>query len=135
MNPESDDLLSKADALMARHRPGQAPATTYAEIPVLDEVVDYPPAEDDVPLLTDYVAPPQASEEQLKALAQSMRESLLDALQPEVDALIDERLKDALAPHIETMFEDLRGKLQLIAREILADAVQAAVEQELDRRK
>jgi hypothetical protein len=35
---ESDDLLAKADALMARHRPGQAEPNT--EIPVLDEVVD-----------------------------------------------------------------------------------------------
>jgi len=33
------------------------------------------------------------------------------------------------------MFDDLRGNLQLIAREILSDAIHAAVEQELDRRK
>jgi len=135
MNPESDDLLGKADALMARHRPGLVPSTTYAEIPVLNEVVEFPHGQHDVPLLTEYVTPPQASEVQLKALAQSVREALLEALQPEVDTLIDERLKDAMAPLVETLFEDLRGKLQLIAREILADAVRAALEQELDRRK
>ena len=135
MNPEPDDLLGKADALMARHRPGHVPGTPYAAIPVLDEVVAPPSGDNDVPLLTEYVVPAPADEEQLRALAQSVRASLLDALQPEVDALIDERLKDALAPLVETMFEDLRGKLQLIAREILADAVRAAVEQELDRRK
>jgi hypothetical protein len=135
MHPEPDDLLSKADALMARHHPGRAAAAPYAEIPVLNEVVGYAPGKDDVPLLTEYAAPPQASEEQIKALAQSVRAALLDTLQPEVDALIEEHLKDALAPLVETMFEDLRAKLQSIAREILADAVHAAVEQELDRRK
>jgi hypothetical protein len=132
---EPDDLLGKADALMARHHPGRAPAAQYAEIPVLEEVVDYAPENDDLPLLTEYVVPAPASEEQIEALAVSLRASLLAALQPEIDALIDERLKDALAPLVETMFDELRGNLQMIAREILADAIHTAVEQELDRRK
>lgn len=132
---EPDDLLGKADALMARHHPGRAAAAPYAEIPVLEEVVDYAPENDDLPLLTEYVVPAPASEEQIEALAVSLRASLLAALQPEIDALIDERLKNALAPLVETMFDELRGNLQMIAREILADAIHTAVEQELDRRK
>ena len=43
MSAEPDDLLGKADALMARHHPGRVPAEPYAEIPVLDEVVDFAP--------------------------------------------------------------------------------------------
>jgi hypothetical protein len=135
MSSEPDDLLSKADALMARHHPGRPPTAQYAEIPVLDEIVDFAPEADDLPLLTETVAPAPPDEEQIKALAASIRTSLLAGLQPEIDALIDERLNESLSPLIERMFDELRGDLQLIAREILGDAIHIAVEQELERRK
>jgi hypothetical protein len=135
MSSEPDDLLSKADALMARHHPARAPAAQYAEIPVLEEVVDFAEERDDPPLLTEYVVPALPDEEQIKALAASIRASLLAGLQPEIDTLIEERLKESLSPLVERMFDELRGELQLIAREILADATHTAVEQELERRK
>jgi len=132
---EPDDLLSKADALMARHHPGRAPAAQYGEIPVLDEVVDFAPESDEPPVLTEYVVHAPPDEEQIKALAASIRASLLARLQPEIDALIDERLNESLSPLIETMFDELRGELRLIARKTLGDAIHAAVEQELDLEK
>jgi hypothetical protein len=132
---EPEDLLGKADALMARHRPGRTPSEPYAEIPLLDEVVDLPAEIDDLPVLTELAEPAPFDEEQLEALAASIRASLLAALQPGIDQLIEERLKEALAPRVERVFDDLRGDLQLIAREILSDAINATVEQELDRRK
>lgn len=132
---EPEDLLGKADALMARHRPSRAAAEPYAEIPVLDEVVDLPPVSDDLPVLTEFVLPAPLEEEQTRALAASIRASLLAGLQPQVDSLIEERLKGALAPLVGTLLDELRGDLQLVAREILRDAISAAVEQELDRRK
>ena len=132
---EPDDLLSKADALMARNHPGRAPAAPYAEIPILDEVVDFLAEIDDLPLLTEYVVTAPLDEEQTEALAASIRASLLVELQPRIDALIDQRLRDDLAPMVERVLDGLRGDLQRIAREILGEAIHAAVEQELDRRK
>jgi len=135
MSSEPDDLLSKADALMARHFPGRTPAAPYAEIPVLDEVVDYTPETDDLPLLTEYVVPAPEDEEQIEALVASIRASLLAELQPRIDAVIEKRVQEGLAPLVERMFDELRGSLQLIAREILDDAIHSAVEQELERRE
>ena len=132
---EPEDLLGKADALMARHRPSRTAAEPYAEIPVLDEVVEIPPDGDDPPVLTELVLSAPAEEEQINALAASIRASLLAGLQPEIDSLIEERLKQALAPLVERLFNDLRGDLQLIAREILSDAIGTAVEREIERRK
>jgi len=132
---EPEDLLGKADALMARHRPARTGAEPDAEIPVLDEVVDILPESDDLPLLTELVTPAPVDEEQTEALAASMRASLLAALQPEIDSLIEERLKQGLAPLVEKVIDELRGDLQLIAREILSDAIHAAVKQERGRRK
>ena len=132
---EPKDLLSKADALMARHRPPRTAAEPYAGIPVLDEVVDLASDGDDLPVLTELILPAPPDEEQIKALAASIRESLLAGLQPEIDALIEQRLKDGLSPLVERMFHELRGDLQLIAREILGAAIRTAVQQELGRRK
>lgn len=132
---DPDDLLSKADALMARHHPERALAAHYAEIPVLEDVVDFAPGSGDLPLLTEYLVHAPPDEEQIKALAASMRESLLAALQPEIDALIDERLKQSLSPLIERMFNELRGELELITHEILSQAIHTAVEQELERKR
>jgi hypothetical protein len=132
---EPEDLLSKADALMARHRPAQSAAEPYAEIPVLDEVVELPPERDDLPLPAEPTGPAPLDEKQIDALSVSIRASLLAALQPEIDTLIEERLKEGLAPWVERIFDDLRRDLELIAREILSDAINIAVEQESERRK
>jgi hypothetical protein len=132
---EPEDLLSKADALMARHRPAHAGAEPYAEIPVLDEVVVLPGASDDLPWLTELVGPASLDEKQTEALAASIRTSLLAALQPEIDSQIEARLKEGLAPLFERLFEELRGDLHLIARAILSDAINTALEKELERRK
>lgn len=131
MSSEPEDLLSKADALMARHRPVRTGAAPYAEIPVLDEVVDLPRASEDAPALAEGTGLASLDEERTEALAASIRDSLLAALQPEIDSLIEERLKEGLVPLLETLF----GDLQVIARTTLNDAIKAAVEQELERRK
>ena len=132
---DPEDLLGKADALMSRHRPPQSASAPYAEIPVLDEVVEIAADNDDLPLLTEYVRPAPMGEEQMRALAASIRESVLTELQPEVESLIEERLNAALVPLVERLLVELRGDLQLVAREILRDAIGTAVEQEFDRRK
>lgn len=134
MSSEPDDLLGKADALMARHHPERPAAAQHPQIPVLEEIVDYPPEGDDLPVLTEYIVPAPPDEEQIEALAASIRAGLLDELQPRIDALIEERLRESLPSLIEGLFDELRGKLQLTGREILDDALHAALEQELRRR-
>ncbi|MBE0614685.1 MAG: hypothetical protein IH604_13535 [Burkholderiales bacterium] len=132
---EPDDLLGKADALMARNRPGRPPGTPYAEIPILDEVVAFHPGTDDLPVLTEYVVTEPPGEEQIAALAENIRTSLLADMQPRIDALIEQRLSDELATRVERVFDALRGDLQLLAREIVDEAIHDAVEQERNRRK
>ena len=132
---EPEDLLGKADALMARHRPSRTGAESYSEFPVLDEVVDLSRASDDLPVLTELVRTAPLDRAQTEALAASIRASLLAALQPEINSLIEARLKEDLAPRVDRIFDDLRRDLQLIAREILSGAINIVVERELDRRK
>lgn len=128
-----DDLLSKADALMARHNPARASAARHAEIPVLDEIVNPAGASDDLPLLTESVLPADAA--LTDASIAELRAALLAELQPRIDALIDERLKDSLAPLLDGLVHALRRRLQPIARQVLDEAIRGALEQELKRRK
>jgi hypothetical protein len=132
---EPEDLLSKADALMARHRLTRTGSEPYTEIPILDEVVDLPRASDDLPWLTERVGPASLDEKQTEALAAGIRASLLAALQPEIDSQIEARLKEDLASLVERRLDELRDDLQLLARTILSDAINTALEKELERRK
>ncbi|MFH1602291.1 MAG: hypothetical protein ABIH03_00095 [Pseudomonadota bacterium] len=133
--PEPDDLIGKADALMARHRLERPGSEPYAEIPVLREVVNLGARPDDLPVLTELAAPPGLDIEQVEALTESLRASLLTQLQLAFDQLIEARLKERLEPLFERMFNDLRVDLQLSAREMLSEVVNSTVEQELERRK
>ena len=147
MNSEPEDLLGKADALMARHRPARG--ASYGELSLLGEAVQVQAENDDLPLLTEVVAPdaielartapealqPELQEQQFEALAAGMRAVLLAALQPEIDTLIEARRKERIAPLVEELITALRGELQLIAHDTLREAIDTAVERELERRK
>ena len=133
---ESEDLLSKADALMARHRT----ARPDPDIPVLQEVVDVSTGTDDLPVLTEMVdidrtqvapRPQQAQFDQPERL----RAEILAALQPEIDALVEERLKERLEPLVEKLFWDLRDELQTTARDTMSAAITRAIDREFARRK
>jgi len=128
---EPDDLLGKADALMSRHRSPRTAAEPETEIPLLDEVVELTAEGDDLPVLTELVEPASLDTERTEELAASIRASLLAGLQPEIDTLIEESVREGLAPLLERLF----GELQLIARTSLSDAINTAVEEELKRRK
>ena len=131
---EPEDLLDKADALMARHRPLRPAAEPLAEIPVLHEVVHIGDR-DTLPVLTELAAVAALDQGQSNALAPGLSASLLAELELAIDQSIETRLKERLEPLVERMFNDLRAELQSIARRILNEAISKAVEQELERRK
>jgi hypothetical protein len=152
---DPEDLLGKADALMARHRPGRTGTYPYADIPVLEEVVDLAAADDGLPVLAEMVELDRAAtrrfgsdriepgrvepglldQAQPAASALDMHASVLAALQPEIDRLIEERLKLTLEPLLVRLFEDLQGELKSIAQATLSEAIHTAVERELGRRR
>ena len=77
MAEPDEDLLRKADALMARHRP-QAGRGHYAEIPVLHEVFEPGLEVDDLPVLTELVQIEHRHLAQLEIPAQPMPEHVVD---------------------------------------------------------
>ena len=116
---DADDLLSKADALLARWRAGTAAPRPPADYPVLNDVVEVP------------VSSSAQSAVELRSLEERIQSRVLEALEPRIKAYFDEPLR--------TRIEDISRKMavQLAAdarQEIISfvrDAVKTAVRREL----
>ena len=162
---DSDELLSKADALLARWRAGGAAPRPPDDYPGLTEGVEVPEASREaqepafespvIPPLEEYVAPdaplpPGAADASMGGDALPEPEQTM-----EVPAVLEERLRarvlEAIEPHIGTFLEEpLRLRLEDLARRLAADlaqdarndilnflreAVQRAVAQELESQR
>jgi len=133
---EPDDLLGKADALMARHRQGRPEAETYADIPVLQDVVeDLGASRVDMPVLTGLVPSAEPDLVQVEALAQELRASLFTQLEPLCAQVVEEHLQKGLESLFVRLFTDLRPELRSIACAALNDAIDRAIDKALRRRK
>ncbi len=160
---DSDELLSKADALLARWRAGGAAPRPPDDYPVLTEVVDVPGTARDAeePAFASLDATPaQASGAQDEPLPPGAVEEVkgheaLHEQAAEDAAALEERLRarvlEAIEPHIGTFLEEpLRLRLEDLARRLAADlaqdarndilsflreAVQRAVAQELESQR
>lgn len=162
---DSDELLSKADALLARWRAGGAAPRPPDDYPVLTEVVEDPEAsreahepafESPAILPLEEYAAPDAPLPPAAADKSTRSEALPESEQTtEVTAALEERLRarvlEAIEPHIGTFLEEpLRLRLEDLARRLAADlaqdarndilnflreAVQRAVAQELESQR
>ena len=132
---DSDELLSKADALLARWRSGAVAPRPPADYPVLTEVVKTIEAADELPHLPPLEASPAPADAGTVALEERVRLRVLEAIEPYIRASLDETLR--------LRIEELARRLAVnIARDARDDiltlvrvAVQSAVARELDARR
>jgi len=138
---DSDELLAKADALLARWRTGSAAHRPPEDYPVLTDVVDVPQTASETPVsasespgtapaevydASDWAVPPAAIDEAGGHEAPGEPErTAQDA------AALEERLRarvlEAIEPHIGTFLEEpLRLRLDDLARRLAADLAQDA---------
>jgi hypothetical protein len=124
----ADEVLGKADALLARHR--GARSTARAEPPV------------DFPVLTDVVhdapapaPPPAPTEEQLAQIERDLRLELLGLLGPEFERLVEARVHERLGGKIEEVLGLTRKVLEAEVRNAVRDAVAQVITEESARLK
>jgi hypothetical protein len=140
---ESDKLLSKADALLARRGSGVAVPRPPTDYPVLTEVVKAStgdsdagmpkiPPKPDIPVLD---TPAAGGGADARALEERVRLRVLEAIEPYVRAILEEPLRlriEQLARELaENIARDTRNDILTLVR----DAVQSAVARELDARR
>ena len=162
---DSDELLSKADALLARWRAGGAAPRPPDDYPVLTEVVDVPEAsldaqapafESPVDLpLEEYTAPdappppgaadelkggeapiePEQATEGPEALEERLRARVLEAIEPHIGTFLEEPLRLRLEDLARRLAADLAQDARNDILDFLRQAVQRAVAQELESQR
>jgi len=125
----ADEVLSKADALLARHRAassqrGPAPPLDF---PLLTDVVSQAPP--------DAVSTPAAPEVDVAALERELRLQLLDLLGPELERLVEARVHGRVSAKVAEIMQRAGAELESEVRRAVRDALAQVVRDEIERLK
>ncbi|MCU0804697.1 MAG: hypothetical protein MUF79_06375 [Burkholderiales bacterium] len=119
---ESDDVLGKVDALLARHRAarGGVQPEPPADFPVLTEIVDTPRTPGTI--LTDA---------ELARLEQELRLQLLELLGGELERMVEARVHARIEGKVREIMShtgrELEAEVRRAVREALADVINAEI--------
>ncbi len=132
-----DDILSKAEALLARHRgsrpaPRPEPAVDY---PVLTEIVEEPPLILNLSPAPEPAPPAALSDAELARIEQDLRLQLLALLGPEFERLIEAKVHQRLGAKIEEVMSLTRTVLEAEVRAVVREALAEVLSEESARLK
>ena len=116
---DPDDLLSKADALLARRRAGAVAPNPPADYPVLNDVVDVP------------VSSSAQSAAEVCSLEERLLSRVLEALEPRIQAYFDESLRTRLEDITRQIAVQLAAEARQDITSFIREAVKTAVTREL----
>jgi hypothetical protein len=122
--PGTEEILDKANALLARHR--AARPSTRGEPPV------------DIPVLTEILQEATAAgytEAQLEQLERDLRLELLALLGPEFERLVEAKVHERLGPKVDEIMGLTRKVLEAEVRAAVRDAMAAVITAEAARLK
>ncbi|QID19738.1 hypothetical protein G3580_06270 [Nitrogeniibacter mangrovi] len=132
---EADRLISQADALLQRHRPG-APAAEADDLPMLTEVVE----DEDMPVLTSAVDPAHPEPvTHTAAVAETVPPDFVEQL-IELDAIIHRRVDDwlnnelpaVLSAQIDAAKTRIRDEIHAHVRTTLLSDISQEISELLD---
>lgn len=123
------EVLDKADALLARHRPqrGVRPPEPPIDFPVLTEVVSTAPSQPSAPS----TIPP--SEIAIEKLENDLRLELLGQMGAELERLIEVRVHERLTTSIGEILDRTRADLAAEVRRAVREALDQVIEDEVQR--
>ncbi|MBI2317018.1 MAG: hypothetical protein HYY28_07940 [Betaproteobacteria bacterium] len=126
MSGSADELLSKADALLARWRGGALQPEPPADYPLLTDVVETPPA------AVPRQAQRQPAPEQIGIIEERVRR-VLEAIEPEVAGILAGCLHGRLEDAAKRLAAEITGQVSDDIAELLREAVHQALEREIGR--
>jgi hypothetical protein len=140
---EPDELLSKADALLARGRAGIIAPQPPADYPVLTEVVHAPmegtpvaaPEPSGEPArLPPVDAAPDLSAADTRALEERVRLRVLETMGPHLQRVLDDRLQSSLEDLSRRLAVNIAANTRNEIVALVREAVRHAVTRELQAR-
>jgi len=125
----ADEVLGKADALLARHRAASAPRgpAPPLDFPLLTDVVSQAPP--------DAVSTPAAPEVDVAALERDLRLQLLDLLGPELERLVEARVHGRVSAKVAEIMQRAGAELESEVRRAVREALAQVVRDEIERLK
>jgi valyl-tRNA synthetase len=142
---EEDDLLKRADALLARHRSAaQAAAAPAADVPVLIDPVAQPAAQadtdDDIPVLTEVIpadhlpavqAAPASGEVVSRVQVQNLEHNVYQKLKRDLDQHIERVVQERFMPDIGNALDAALSRISLDIKTDINQLVRASIEETL----
>ncbi|MFO7188859.1 MAG: hypothetical protein DIU74_004150 [Pseudomonadota bacterium] len=127
MNDDPDDVLRKAEALLAKHRGPQ------------DEKQPAPPV--DFPTLTEIVeegepqaaAAPPMSDAELAEFERELRTEILQLVRAELERLVEARLHPRIEATVAKVMTQARVELEVEMRRAVREAVTQVIDEEIRR--
>ncbi len=135
-----DDLLKRADALLARHRGAAKPAAAAPDIPVLTEPAAQPDADDDIPTLTEVIlaehlpavlAAPASGEVVSRVQVQNLEHSVYQKLKRDLDQHIEKVVQERFMPDIGSALDAALSRISLDMKTDINQMVRASIEETL----
>jgi valyl-tRNA synthetase len=129
---ETEELLERADALLARHRSAANSAPPQADIPTLTEIVE-PPGANDIPTLTEVVPAPavaRATEGEVigRVQVQNLEHAVYQKLKRDLDQEIARVLETRFLPEVGAALEAALEKAVSEIKSDLEPMVRASIE-------
>lgn len=119
---DSDDVLEKVDALLKKHQSGGFSAAPSRAAPVPPAQAEETPEFDDIPVLTDIVAPPLDADEDPAAAA--LLGDLEERLYRELEARFAPQLTQAFHHALAQLLDEAKLQISLTVREHLRQEMQ-----------
>ncbi|HKO89380.1 MAG TPA: hypothetical protein VJU83_12805 [Burkholderiales bacterium] len=129
MAEEADEILKKAEALLAKHRGTRAGATPPVDFPTLTEVVGEAPSENarhPSPLL---------DEDELESFERELRQEILQLIRAELERLIEARLHPRIESKVAEVMTRARVELEVEVRRAVRESVTQVIDDEIERLK
>ena len=135
---DADDLLKRADALLSRHRgapPAAAPAPAI-EVPAAEEPVRGPPAEDDIPVLTEVIpaeqvpavmSAPATGEVISRVQVQNLEHSVYQKLKRELDERIVQVMQERFMPEIGDALSRISMDINQLVRASIEETLRTQI--------
>jgi hypothetical protein len=130
MADEADEILKKAEALLAKHRgmPPEQPAPP-ADFPTLTEVVEHAPDQ------SARTASPLFDDEELESFERELRQEILQLIRAELERLVEARLHPRIESKVAEIMTRARIELEVEVRRAVREAVTEVIDGEIQRLK
>jgi hypothetical protein len=129
MADEADEILKKAEALLAKHRGGRPAVAPPADFPTLTEVVDHGPPDN------GRGASPLFNEEELESFERELRQEILQLVRAELERLIEAKLHPRLESKVAEIMTKARIELEVEVRRAVRESVTLVIDNEIERLK